>query len=215
MRSAGKGESMLKFLRNKKRVSSRRQIQIKEVRDNILILPNKTYCMLLETSSINFELKSEEEQDVLIDSFQNFLNALPCKLQVLIRIRELDIEAYLESLSQNAEQEKKSVYKNQLKNYQEFMKKLISGNKILSRRFYIVIPYKQADISDYSLIREQLLLNLDIVIKGLERMGMKARMLDSLEILNLFYTFYSTSSSKIQPINREMIEKIALYGSII
>ena len=57
-----------------KRSSSRAQIQIKEVIDNLLVLPNNEYRLILETSSVNFELKSEEEQDVIIDSFQNFLN---------------------------------------------------------------------------------------------------------------------------------------------
>ena len=55
--------------------SSRRQIKIKEVKDDVLVLPSNQYRTIIETSSINFELKSEEEQDVLIDSFQNFLNS--------------------------------------------------------------------------------------------------------------------------------------------
>lgn len=62
-----------------KKSSSRQQIQIKEVVDNILVLPGNEYRQILETSSVNFELKSEEEQDVIIDSFQNFLNSLPCE----------------------------------------------------------------------------------------------------------------------------------------
>ncbi len=171
--------------------------------------------MLLETSSVNFELKSEAEQDVLIDSFQNFLNALPCKLQVLIRIRELDVETYLEEISQNATHEKESVYKKQLKNYQEFIKTLISGNKILSRRFYVVISYKPIDTSDFSLIREQLMVNADIVNKGLEKMGMKARILDSLEVLTMFYTFYTTGNAKIQPLTHETIQALNNYGNSI
>ena len=73
-------------------ISSRQQIQIKEVVDNILVLPNNEYRQILETSSVNFELKSEEEQDVIIDSFQNFLNALPCQIQILVRVREVDID---------------------------------------------------------------------------------------------------------------------------
>ncbi|MDO8658746.1 MAG: hypothetical protein Q7K55_08445, partial [Candidatus Levybacteria bacterium] len=82
------------WLLNKSRnkVSSRKQIQIKEVKDDILVLPNNEYRTIIETSSINFELKSEEEQDVLIDGFQNFLNSLPSQLQILIRVREVDID---------------------------------------------------------------------------------------------------------------------------
>ena len=72
--------------KSNQKVSSRRQIKIKEVKDDILILPNDEYRVVVETSSINFELKSEQEQDVLIDSFQNFLNSLPCQLTLRLNV---------------------------------------------------------------------------------------------------------------------------------
>ena len=97
--------------KSKSKVSSRRQIQIKEVRDAILVLPNNEYRVIIETSSINFELKSEAEQDVLIEGFQNFLNSLPCPLQTVIRVREVDIDRYLDQISQSKKSEKEKVYK--------------------------------------------------------------------------------------------------------
>ena len=197
------------FGKSKAKVSSRRQIRIKEVKDNILILPGSKYRAILEASAINFELKSEDEQDVLIDSFQNFLNSLPCSLQILIRVREVDIDKYLEEFAKRKDQEAEEVYKTQINNYCEFIKDLVSGNKILSRRFYVVIPYdEKSGKNDFALVKEQLLLNLDIVIKGLEKMGMKTRVLDSLEILELFYTFYNADQVKSQPLNKETFETL-------
>ena len=131
---------MLLLNKSKNKVSSRRQIQIKEVKDDILTLPNNQYRMVIETSSINFELKSDEEQDVLIDSFQNFLNALPCELQILVRVRELDLDRYLEQISKSKASEKETIYQDQLTAYCEFIKHIVSGNKILSRHFYIIVP---------------------------------------------------------------------------
>lgn len=193
--------------KSKNKVSSRRQIRIKEVKDSILVLPNSQYRVVLETSSINFELKSEEEQDVLIDSFQNFLNSLPCELQILIRVREVDIDRYLEQISQTKTHEKEKVYKDQIGNYCEFIKNLVSGNKILSRRFYVVIPYRHEDRSqDFNLIKEKINLNRDIVARGLEKLGMKARQLDSLELLDLFYSFYNPRQSKTQELKGHTIQ---------
>lgn len=186
------------------KASSRRQIRIKEVKDSILILPGNKYRCILETSAINFELKSEDEQDVLIDNFQNFLNSLPCSLQILVKVREVDIDRYLEDFAKKQGRESENVYKEQIGNYCEFIQDLVSGNKILSRKFYVVIPYDVRDNkNDFSLIKEQLLLNEDIVIKGLEKLGMKTRVLDSLEILELFYTFYNSSHIKTQPLNQQ------------
>ena len=198
---------MLLLTKSNNKISSRRQIQIKEVKDNILILPFNQYRMVIETSSINFELKSEDEQDVLIDNFQNFLNSLPSSLQILIRVREVDIDNYLESLRESKIHEKEKVYKNQIDNYQEFIQKLVIGNKILARRFYIVIPYTPLDTSsDFKIIKEQIHLQRDIILRGLEKLGMKARPLNSLEILDLFYGFYNQSQTKTQELNEETLE---------
>lgn len=191
-----------------KKVSSRRQISIKEVRDSILVLSKTQYRTILETSSINFELKSDEEQDVLLDSFQQFLQSLSCPIQILVRVRELDVDHYLETIIHGQAKEKETVYKQQRENYTEFVKKLVSGNKILSRRFYLVIPYEAKDTTDFSLIKEQLLLNQDLVSKGLERMGMKARPLNNLELLELFYSFYNPSKAKIQPLTAQTLKGV-------
>ena len=189
------------------KISSRRQIQIKEVKDNILILPGNEFRMVIETSSINFELKSEDEQDVLIDNFQNFLNSLPNSLQILIRIREVDIDNYLERVGESKQREKEKVYKNQIDNYKEFIQKLVIGNKILARRFYIVIPYTPLDKNnDFKIIKEQMHLQRDIILRGLEKLGMKANPLNSLEILDLFYGFYNPSQTKTQELKSESFE---------
>lgn len=199
----------MSIFRKAKRSSSRSQIQIKEVVDNVLVLPNNEYRLILETSSVNFELKSEEEQDVIIDSFQNFLNSLPCEIQILVRVREVDIDRYIEEIAKTKDTEKVPAYKKQIEGYCNFVKKLVSGNKILSRRFYIVIPYKHPERhQDMKLIKEHLSLEKDIIAKGLERMQMKARSLTGLEILNLFYGFYNPESLKTQALTRETVEAL-------
>lgn len=197
------------FLLNKNhnKVSSRKQIQLKEVKDSILILPGNCYRMVIETSSINFELKSEAEQDVLLDSFQTFLNSLPCPLQILIRVREVDVERYLEGIASKKQQEKEVIYQQQIENYTQFINSVVSGNKILSRRFYIVIPYTSKE-KDFSLVKEHLNLEKDIVMKGIEKLGMKARVLDSIELLDLFYSFYNQSHAKTQELKGQTIEML-------
>ena len=199
---------MLLLTKSNSKVSSRRQIAIKEVKDGVLVLPNNEYRMVIETSSVNLELKSEDEQDVLIDSFQNFLNSLSIPLQILIRVREVDIDSYLEKIQKEKTHEKEKVYKLQIDNYTEFVQKLISGNKILQRRFYVVIPYKNLDRGkDFSVIKEHIHLQRDIVVRALEKLGMKTKVLDSLEILDLFYGFYNPSQVKTQELKNQILTK--------
>ena len=198
---------LLSKLKNK--VSSRKQIAIKEVRNGVLVLPNNEYRLVIKTSSVNFELKSEEEQDVIIDSYQNFLNSLPCNLQILIRVREVDIDQYLEKMMRSKGQEKEKVYQKQITNYCQFIKNLVSGSKILSRHFYIIVPYQHKGRSrDFDLVKEQLYITRDLIMKGLDKLGIKAKSLNSLELLDLFYSFYNSSQIKTQELKGETIEAL-------
>jgi len=187
--------------------SARSQIGIKEVKEGILILSDNRYRSILATSSVNFELQSEEEQDVIVDAFQAFLNSLTVPIQILIRVRELDIDHYLEDFQAKLIDEKEPIYKEQLKNYSEFIRKLVSGNKILSRRFYLVIPHDNKTKVDFATAKEQLMLEQEIIIKGLEKIGMTAKQLTSLEVLDLFYSFYRPEQAKIQPLAQAIVRK--------
>lgn len=194
---------MFTLRKSNNKASSRRQINIKGVRDGVLLLPNNQYRAALEVSSLNFELKSEDEQDALIDTYESFLNSLPCPLQIIVRIRELDMSKYLSDLHARHSDEKEDVYKAQLENYSEFVQGLVDDNKILSRRFYVILPYGSKD-DDFSAAKERLTLNADLVAKGLMRMGMQTRQLGSLEILDLFHSFYNPTQAKYQPITESV-----------
>src|SRR5476651_1863793 len=177
------------------KASSRRQINIRGVRDGILMLPHDQYRIVMEVSSVNFELKSEEEQDALIDTYQSLINSLPCAVQVLVRIRELDMSHYLESLGARRDSETEVVYQNQLQAYSEFVQTLVADNKILSRHFYVVLPYSASGKDAFDEATEQLMLNFDLVRKGFMRLGMQTRMLESLEVLDLFHSFYNPAQA--------------------
>ena len=128
---------------------------------------------------------------------------------MLVRVREVDLDRYLEQISKTKHLEKETVYKDQIENYCEFIKDLVAGNKILSRRFYVIIPYHDIDKNkDFNFIKEQIYLNRDIVLKALEKLGMKAKPLDSLELLDLFYNFYNPNQSKTQELKGQTIQTL-------
>ncbi len=199
---------MFALQKSKTKTSARHQIAIKGVRDGILILPNNQYRAILQVSSLNFELRSEEEQDAIIDTYESFLNSVGSSLQILIRTREIDMDKYLEDLSERLDGEAEEIYRSQLKNYDEFIRSLITTNKILTRHFYLIIPYSTHGKTDFELVQEQLNLKLDIVAKGMTRIGMHTRELGSLELLDLFYSFYSPTQAKIQPLTEQALKLI-------
>ena len=204
---------MFALRKSKARASSRSQIGIKGVNDGILILPNNSYRAILEVSSVNFELKSEDEQDAIIETYESFLNSVGTSLQILIRTREIDMDKYLSDLKERLESEAEPVYMEQLKNYEEFIKSLILSNKILTRRFYVIVPYNNIGKPDFDLIKEHLGLTVDVVAKGMNRLGMQVRQLSSIEALDLFYSFYNPQQAKIQPLTEKAIRMI--YTALI
>jgi hypothetical protein len=185
--------------------SARNQIDIKGVKDRVLILPGNRYRSVLSVTPVNFELKSEDEQDAIIDTYESFLNSIGCPLQILVRTREIDMDKYLADLSARKEHEDVAIYRDQLDNYSEFVRGLIDTNKILTRNFYVIVPYTSNGKLDFAGIKEQLDLKVDIVRKGLGRLGISSRELRDLEILDLFYSFYSPEQSKVQPLSSQAV----------
>jgi hypothetical protein len=197
---------MFALPRLNKKGSARHQIAIKGVEDGVLLLPNNEYRVIIETSSINFHLMSEQEQDATVDIYKAFLNSLSFPIQITQKVRAMDLDDYLESFEQKMNAEKEDVYKRQIKGYVTYVKSLVKTNKILSRQFYITLPYHAKQKEGIEVAREQLANRLSIVEKGLNNVGIKCRLLDSLEILDLFYSSYNASDAKQQPLTQQTID---------
>lgn len=186
--------------------SSRHQIAIKGVEDGILILPNNEYRIIIETSSINFHLMSEDEQDAVVDIYRAFLNSLSFPIQIVQKVRALDLDDYLQGFEVKKENETTEIYKKQIDSYVKYVKSLVKTNKILSRQFYIVIPYHAKGKETIEVAREQLANHLAIAEKGLGNVGIKTRLLNSLELLDLFYSSYNATDAKQQPLTQQTID---------
>lgn len=186
--------------------SSRYQIQIKSVKDGVLELPNQEYRVILEVTSINFELMSIEEQDGIIKTFMQLLGSMNFPIQILQRARELDLDDYIANYSKRLDIEQNPIYREQIEGYIEFVSELVKTNKILSRQFLIVIPLKAKKGDNFDLIKERLNSRLKIVEGGLENMGIASKMFASDEILNLFSSFYNPDMMKRQPITDKTLQ---------
>lgn len=199
---------MYALQKSRNKTSARHQIAIKGIRDGILILPHNEYRMILRVSSLNFELRSEEEQDAIIDTYESFLNSVGTSLQILVRTREVDMDKYLNDLKERLDSETIPIYRAQLQHYNAFIRSLITTNTILTRHFYIIVPYSPTGRADFDLIEEQLRIKLDIVSKGMARLGMHSAQLSSLEALDLFYSFYSPAQAKLQPLTEQALQRV-------
>lgn len=122
-------------------------IPIKDIRDGVVIMKNGSMRMLLMVSSLNFALKSDEEQTAILLQFQNFLNSLDFSAQFFIQSRNLDVRPYLDTLEERLEKQQIDLLKIQTREYIEFIKNFMSSVNVMSKNFFIVVPYTPSIIS--------------------------------------------------------------------
>ena len=130
-----------KLAKNRINASTQEYLDIAEIKDDTVIMKDGTLRAVLLVSSINFALKSEDEQNAVIDGYVRFLNNLNFTLQIVIQSRELDINNYLDYLKVKEKEQTNKLLKSQTGEYIEYIKELTSLGKIMNKRFYVVVPY--------------------------------------------------------------------------
>ena len=121
-------------------------LEFDEIKEGVVILKDKTLRGVMMISSINFALKSEEEQRSIISQFQSFLNTLDFSLEIVMQSRKLNISSYLDKLSQMGEAEENQLLKVQIREYGNFIRQIVSGGSIMSKNFYATIPFNFGEL---------------------------------------------------------------------
>lgn len=125
--------------------STQRHLPFSQLRENVILMKDSSARVVMRCSTINFLLKSTEEQDAIIMSFQRFLNALDFPVQIMVRSSKLDIDGYLEKLKAKAVNQKNELLQNQTYEYIEYLKKLVEVAQIMRKDFYVVVPFDQEE----------------------------------------------------------------------
>ncbi|MEI6553081.1 MAG: TraC family protein [bacterium] len=200
-------------------------VPIKEVRDGVVILKDGSMRSVLLASSINFALKSPEEQQSVLYQFQNFLNSVNFSIQIFVQSRRLDISPYINLLEDRIKFQSSELMKVQTKEYIDFIKNLTESVNIMTKSFFVVIPYsstiitqksnvfsnvfggkkskKELDSEDYLQFEEyksQLQQRVEVVEQGLVRCGVRVAQLGTEEIIEFFYKLFNPGTVE-KPIN--------------
>ena len=116
-------------------------VPVKEIRNGIITLKDGGYRGTLMCSSLNFALKSEDEQRAILEGFQNFLNTLDFSVEIVVHSRKMDIRPYLAILAEKAGTQKTDLMRLQLREYMEYVRSFTEQANIMTKTFYIVVPY--------------------------------------------------------------------------
>jgi type IV secretory pathway VirB4 component len=200
--------------------ASQQFVPIKDIRDGIVILKNGQMCTILLASSMNFALKSSDEQQAILSQFQAFLNTLDFSLQVYIQSRRLDIRPYLAQLQERESYQDNDLMRIQLREYIEFIRTFTTEVDIMAKNFFVVIPYSPPTVSLQKGIsgvfgskkkvdplsperfqedRSQLEQRVTVVEQGLARIGVRTVPLGNEELIELFYHIFNPEDPSAAP----------------
>jgi hypothetical protein len=186
------------------KASTQKFLQLKAIEDDLVILKNNGCCLIIQTTSINFGLLSEKEQEATIFAYAHFLNSLAFQIQICIHSRQKDISSYLELINQQLNKQQNNKLKERTKNYHQFIKNIVKQNKILDKDFFIIITYAGLELKKTSnqALLEKAKLNLypkrDHLIEQLQRIGLHGRQLTNKELVELFYNLYNPEGSGLR-----------------
>lgn len=217
--------------RTKIRASTQQYLDISEIKEDVVVLRDGTLRAVLLVSSINFALKSEEEQDAIISAYISFLNNINFPIQIVIQSRELNIDGYLAMLDEKQKVQTNELLKIQTVEYMHYINELISMSRIMSKRFYIIVPYnpladKEKRITSrlFDVLRPATVIKLkeekflrhkaeivrlvENVMGGLQGIGLQSIQLDTQGLIELYYNSYNpttSSSQKMVDVNKLQI----------
>lgn len=186
-------------------------VPIKDIHDDVVILKNGQLCMLLLASSINFALKSTDEQQAILSQFQSFLNSIDFSIQIYVQSRRLDIRPYLEILREREGSQHNDLMRTQLREYIEFINTFTTQVDIMTKNFFVVVPYSPGSIEVKGIAkflksdggekhreadkffedRTQLEQRVSVVEQGLSRIGIRTALLGTEELTELFYHIFN------------------------
>ena len=214
-------------------VSTQRVLPIAEVRNDTLVMKDGTLRAVLMVSSINFALKNEDEQNAIISSYVSFLNSLDHPLQIVIQSRALNIKPYLEMLTKREREQTNELLRTQIADYRSFVASLVEMGEIMSKNFYVVVPYdplsnrkksfwsrlsdvinpvRTIKLKDERFLKRKYDLDMRVrmVEGGLQSMGLSAVRLDTQSLIELFYSSYNPDialSEPLPPLEQMNLEK--------
>lgn len=192
-------------------------VPIDDVRDGIVLLKDGGMRGVLMASSINFSLKSDDERQAILLQFQDFLNSLDFSIQIVVQSRRLDIRPYVALLESRYKEQTNDLMKIQIEQYIAFIKSFTESTSIMTKSFFIVVPYEAAIISTkkglfsgltgsketkeekeeaFEEKRNQLEQRMGVVEQGLVRCGVRVAKLGTDEVVELFYKIFNPGETE-------------------
>lgn len=203
--------------------STQRFLPIAEIKSNVVLLKNGGLRAVLLVEALNFNLKSETEQQGIISGYEGLMNTLSFPIQIVVRSAKMNIDPYIKHLRALAENQKNELLKIQTFAYADFVEHLIDIADIMQKRFYVIVPFDHSVMRkgifeqffswispddstakavqrarDFASGARGLKDRVNVVQTGLENIGLISKKLTTHELIELYYEIYNPKTSQEQ-----------------
>ena len=192
--------------------STQEWINIKDIKDGIIILKSGDMAVVVETSAVNFGLLSANEQIAIIASYAGMLNSLSFPIQILIRSKKLDISSYLKLLDDAQRKQDNPLLFQMMGHYRAFIDQVIRENEVLDKQFFVVIPLWSYEVNlikpgqdSFKKALNTLAPRRDHIMRQLTGIGLKARQLESEELVKLIYDILNEHEHQFAQIQQQEV----------
>lgn len=183
----------------KKLGSTQKFTEIEDIQEDIVILSGKQACLILEVQASNFSLLSEMEKAAKITAYGQLLNSLSFPIQILIRSKRINVLSYIKLLDYAIQSARNEIFRAYRKRYKEYVQELTRINTLLDKKFYVVIPFSHLEMgpvgvksNDFFLsAKTTLRTKAESLLTQLNRLSLRASILDKEELIKLFYDIYN------------------------
>lgn len=205
--------------------STQDHLPIEDIVDGIAILKDGSAAAVMQVSSVNFDLLSEREQAALVFAYGGILNSLNFPIEIIIQTHKKDVSAYLNNMKMAEEKQTNQLLKEKIGSYRKFIEETVKKNDVLSKSFYIVVPFSILELGlksaksqlaaqlgrkqeglpfskDYILEKAKASLGpkRDHMIRLFSRLGLEIKPLNTKELIELFYRIYNEETAANQKI---------------
>ena len=205
--------------------STQQFLDVAEIREDVVVMKDGTMRAVLLVSSLNFSLKSEDEQEAIIQGYISFLNSLDAPVQIQIQSRKLNVDDYLNRLKEQEKTQTNELLRTQIADYRQFVKELVDLGEIMQKKFFIVVPYNPASAKRKGFVarlsevltplvsarlreeqfrqrKKDIMVKVDSIRAGLNSMGLTSVMLDTQGLIELYYTAFNPQSMERQKLEK-------------
>lgn len=198
---------------------SQKHLPVSDITEDIVLYKDGSAAIVMETTSLNFGLLSEKEQQAVIAAYAALLNSLSFSIQIVVRSQRKDISIYMDYLDEASKKIANPKLSIIMQDYKAFVAETIKKKNVLGKRFFVVIPFSALELgvtkSFLSTTRRSgpLPFPMSYVIKKAKvslypkrdhlmrqggRLGIQMRQLSTNELIELFYNIFNPEKPSVK-----------------